>query len=452
MDFDFAYSNTMQFILLIITILSNLFWGYIMTNIILLLFNEQASVRRKLLFSFMTGVMLNTGIIYIAYAINGFKPLSPLVFLVLTTPNPLNFLFAYYCRIKILKLSKYQAVQWTVMLYLYGLITKVVTRAIGLIFFPQRGNTYNYFLDIAAILLGLVFVISCYWAIKALIKRGGLGIRISEQLFIKSTSRVLLYGFVTNCAAYFLIVLQYFLFDDEIISCLYAAVILALSLAIEYYWVLTQTNNLKLHNKSEHIKTLITSIDEFRGIKHDFYDILQTYSGYIQLGDLDKLQRYHENFLNITVNLGDQLELNKRIEENPALIGLLIKKQEYSQEKNIHTRFSFTCGISNLYIDNMSLCRSLSSLLDYAIDEADASDEKMITFSIGKKSNGNILITLMNSTAVDRDINAMMLLDEPSMMGARLLHAQKILSKLGKCIFQFESYGLRFTAYIEIGC
>lgn len=450
MNFDFAYSNAMQLILLICSLVGNLCWGYIMTNIILLLFNEQASMKQKLLFSFMTGVVLNTGIIYIAYALNGFQALPPFILLVIATPSPLNSLLTYYCRIKILKLSKYRAVQWTVMFYLYALITKAITRAIGLIFFPQHGEAYNFLLDATAIFAGAIFMIICYWVVTTLIKHEGLGIQVTERVFVTSPSKILGYGFITNCAAYCLIIVQYFIFDNEVIACLYSTIILALSLWIEYYWILSQANKLKLHNKNEHIKTLITSIDEFRGIKHDFYDILQTYSGYIQLGDLPKLRKYHEAFLNTTVNVGDQLELNKRIEENPALIGLLLKKQKQAHEQNIHTRFTLTCEISNLYIENISLCRSLSSLLDNAIEEASESEERMLTFSLGQKSNGNILITLINSTLVDRDINAIMFLEEPTNMGLRLVHAKKVLSKFGNCIFQYESYSKRFTVYIEI--
>ncbi len=448
-----AYSRGMQVFLFFVTASEKLIFGYVMTNIILTLFNEKASIKQKFLYSFCTIILLNTAVVYSAYIINGFRSLSPFLLLVTTIPNPFLSLASYFCCIKILKLSKYRAIHLVVMFYLYSLIYKALTRAISVAFFAQQPGAYNYLLDVLTMFAAMVLNIICYWVVLILIKRFNLGIKLSERLFIKSIHRRLVSGFFINCLAYILMVIVHLVFNEEPLIYLYTAIFLLMCLITGYYRTLTQANKLELQNKIEHIETLTDSIDEFNGIKHDFYNILQTYSGYIEVGNLSKLKMYHEELLNTTVNLGEQLELNKKIEDNPTLIALLLEKQKYAEKLNVNIRFSISCEIKDLYVDSMSLCRSLACLLDNAIEAAAESMEKMVVFSISEKKNGNMLIMLTNSIQEDVDINQIQLAGITTKInhtGLGLTQAKAILSKYGNCILQFQCYNQRFTAYVEI--
>ncbi len=451
--FDFAYTTEMQLILLVLTLLFNLYFGYIMTNIILTLFNEKASFKQKLLFSFMTYILGNIAVPYVIYAINGFQSLGEFTYLLTTIPTPLVSLVCYFCSIKVLGLSKYRSIYLLIIFYLYGLIQRCTVRFIGLTFFSQAGEPYNYFLDTLAMLAGILFSAICYLLIIHCIRHYSLGVKISERLFVKSIPRLMLSGLGINCLAFWLLLTVPLLFDNNPFVYLLMSVFFLLCLVLRYYRISSQANRLELQNKSEHIQTLIHSIDEFRSLKHDFYNILMTYSGYIEVDDLPALRKYHEELLNTTVQAGDNMELNTKIEQNPAFVSLLVEKQKYAEQLSVHTRYTISSPIEELFIDNMCLCRALACLLDNAVEGASESSEKIMTFSLCKKNNRNILITITNSTRTDIDVNQMLMKDtttKPGHNGLGLPLARNILSKFGNCILHFECYNQRFTAYIEI--
>lgn len=83
---------------------------------------------------------------------------------------------------------------------------------------------------------------------------------------------------------------------DYIQFLLLTAAYLIISVALEYNAIYRRN----LINKNEHIAALEHSINDFRGIKHDFNNILQSYTGYISLKDYDKLEAYHRKMVDAT--------------------------------------------------------------------------------------------------------------------------------------------------------
>lgn len=452
---EFAYSNEMRIILFVLNNITSLIHGYIMTNIILFIFREKASIKQKLLFSTCIFIIYNTVIIYGAYAINGFQSLNDFVYLAVTIPNPILSLICYTSCIKILKLSKYRAIHINTMFYLYSLILKAITRAICIYLFeqPNGAEKYNYLLDALSVVTGVIIVAICYLIVIMLLRKSNIMIKLSECLFVNSIPRMLLYQFGLNCVAYAVLLIVPLIFNNNPFSFILVAIILLLSLIVNFYHISARGRKAEIENKNAHIDVLIDSFEQFRELKHDFYNILQTYSGYIYVGDLEKLKKYHEELLHTTVAAGDQIEFNKRIQENPALISLLCEKQRHALSLSVHIRVLISSSISNINIDTMSLCRALGNFLDNAIEAASESKERMVTFSIEKKENNNTLIMIVNSTNGTVDTSSIVIpgtSSKPGHSGLGISSARKILSRFGNCIVQFESYNQRFTVYIEL--
>ncbi len=452
-DFAFAYSPQMQLILLGVNFLTNLFTGVMITNLTLSAYGQKASVKRKLLFSFLIYIVCFFPVVLLPYVLGGSQSLSPLVLSMTTMPNPLTALACYFCGVKILKLSKYRFTHLYVIIQLYTLVLRALTRVITLLFFVQSSEPYNYFLDLLSLLASVIVHLVFYGASMVFFKRTNFGIKLTDRLFVKSIPRTLGLGFVLNSLAYALIVFFPAVWHNDPFSYVLTGLTLALCLAIVYHRMSLRAVRLELQNTKTHIGTLIRSLEEFSGLKHDFYNILHTYSGYLQLEDLPGLVRYHEQLLNTTVTAGEHLEINKKMAENPAIIALLLEKQKYARQMNVSLRFEITCQMDAIDIDTINFCRMLACLLDNAVEAAAESEERLVSVSFDQKPNGSILIVIINSTAEE------VVIDEVWKTGAStkkghgglgLSQVRGVLSQYGNCILQVESFSQRFTVYIEI--
>ena len=78
-------------------------------------------------------------------------------------------------------------------------------------------------------------------------------------------------------------------------------------------------------------------------------------------------ERYHASLVSATTHAGSAMELAQKMQENPAVITLLINKLEYAEKKNVRLILSLQCTLENLYIDNMDISRILACLLDNAM-------------------------------------------------------------------------------------
>lgn len=96
-------------------------------------------------------------------------------------------------------------------------------------------------------------------------------------------------------------------------------------------------------NNNEHITALTNANEDFRSIKHDFNNILQTYSGFLCLNAYDDLQKYHSKVVGTTINTENYLDISARYPENPTFFSLLVSKLEYAKKQ-------MSISIAELYV------------------------------------------------------------------------------------------------------
>ncbi len=150
-----------------------------------------------------------------------------------------------------------------------------------------------------------------------------------------------------------------------------------------------------------YISSLLNINQEFRGIKHDFYNVLQTYGGYLELEDYNSLKKYHNSLFKTTKHAGDFLGLIEALKTRIAVYSLIKAKAEVAEKQEITFSINQICDITDVVLTDIDLCRVLSVVIDNAIEAAQISDKKQISLSFEKKDPETIVFAISNTTKED---------------------------------------------------
>ncbi len=431
---------------------ANLLYGYFFTSLVLLGFAEKASPIRRFWFAFLVSVVFQTLMVYVPYVLSGFTGLGAML-PYLTTPNPLFALLAYVLGIRILKISKYRLVHLVSVFYLFCLVLVCLSRAISFAFFVQTGGPHNYMLDAASVLCSASLSMVIYLAAIHLMRRKNAAVRIADSFVTKSLVKANLYMLLIVCLAYIAAVLPQVVRPNDPFAMFVTSLELSLSLVISILHISAKYQQMSLQNKEIHIQALRDAVERFRGIKHDFYNVLHTYSGYISLANMEDLKAYHEQLLSATVSAGEHMDALKKVDRHPAFAALLAIKREYAEHQNVHFRIAVIGSLENLYIEEIDMCRVVANLLDNAVEAAAESRRRRVGTLIETKRNGNILIVITNSIQSTVDMRRIAdpgFTTKENHSGLGIGQVRKIVNKYPNCSMQFNSTDEEFSVYLEI--
>ncbi len=399
-DFAFAYTRQMQLILLFVNFLITFVCFYAIAELILTAYGEKASRGRKSLFAFFVGTLLNNVWTYCIYLLGGMLSFSPVTYALVTVPNPVFALLYYLIGFKTLGLSPARSARLMSHAYRYVIAYKTLAQFTGRLLFPQRADRpYNYLLDAVSLLLMTATVLALTLAMVYTINKRKNFIELRDAMFVKSVPGEIALNFFWAAVIYGLYVVPaIFIIGDRLWGYLFLAATIILIFAINIMWDIISVSQSKLQNSNAYISALLESTSEFRSFKHDFRNILQTYGGYIEIKDYEKLRQYHETVTNKSLNAETKLELAKKMDECPAIISLLIDKLGYADRLGVDIRIQILCSLSLPDNNLVAACRCISLLLDNAIEHAAESVRRAVVLSWSEKPNGNRLLVITNST------------------------------------------------------
>ncbi len=448
----FAYSKTMEVALFFLVNVTNWVYGYVLTSVLLAAYGETVSQRRVFLFAFINCNVIQTLVVYVPYAFTHFQGLGSWM-PYLTTPNPLSALIYFWLGIVILQLPKYRLVHMITVLYLFGLFLISASRTLNYLFFRQSTGPYNYLLDAFSTVASLLVNMAIYFAVVPVLRKKKIWMKLSDGLFVHSLPKEILGRFWLNCLAYAMVVLAQVVRAQDGYLMLTATVMMALSIVISIGRATLKSNTMDLQNKYIHVNLLTKTLEQFRGIKHDFNNVLSTYSGFLAIGELEELQTYHQKVLGTILPVGEQMDLNSKMEQNPALVGLVAQKIEQATATDVYLRVNLLCDLQRLHVDNISICRVLGNLLDNALEAALESEPKRAALLMEPKPGGNVLIVVSNATKDDVDLDIIAtrgMTTKFGHSGLGLIQVRSILSKIPNATLRFEYYDHQFTAYLEL--
>lgn len=461
---EFAFSTTTQVILFFVNCLVttlSYYWG---ANTILKIYQKRVSIKNRLIFSFISAMAFNILVIYLISFLNGIFTKDSMGFLdagsgviriFITIVNPFSYIVLYFLGIRILGLSSYKSINIMKLSYVYYLTCSVVIRFAGRILLPdiRDVNRWNYLHDMLAIILGTVFIYILYRVLDYIISRRGIILNIPDNTVVQNVKFELFKNIISCSLIYLFVVFCLYYMEMDFIHYILVFSMLLIYISLSIATECSKVYNEKLANKEEHISVLSKSIDEFRSVKNDFSNILETYSDYLEIKDYENLEKYHRKMMKSTVATGVRLDISKRISENPSFFSLLISKLELAEEKDINFELMLTCDMQDVYIDELDFCRIMAILLDNAIEEAELTETKQINFSTQMQQDGSKLFILSNDTLNNVDVKEIFVsgfTTKKGHMGQGLAQVRKILDKYGNSILNIDCYKGIFTVYLSL--
>ncbi len=448
----FAYTREMHLIFSIQTIFTNICITYLISNLILMLANEPATLKQKLIFAFWIGAVFHTIFIYIVYLIGRLVLFHPIVYAMVVSPNPVFGYLYYIIGVRVLKLSPVRSIKLMIYFFIYFTFIININRVIAALLPIEMAPKYNFLQNSQRQFIYFVVVIFICFLTKYIIKKVKLIIRVMDKIFIDIRKERITYV-AKMIFLYSITVLLPTLINNELLGSIIVILMLALFFSFNVIFDLFEKSKIDLENREVHINVLSGAIDEFNGLKHDFYNILQTYNGYMEIGDMDNLKKYHSSLINVTTHAGNSIELSQKMKQNPIFISLLVSKIKYAENMGVEMRTSLRCSPDNLYIDDLDICRCLACLLDNAIEAAASSKQKKVFFTLESKARKSKLIIITNDTAEPIDIATIMnsgFTSKQNHHGLGLSNVRRIIQKHGNCAFYMTYYNYELSAYIEL--
>jgi len=441
----------MQAILAAITFIETFCSMYILSNIVLAVLGLSASRKQKAIFAFIIGPVLYSTPIYVFYFLTGAAAFSHMSLMFFITPNPVYGLIYYFFSKKIFGFSPVRSIKMVSYVYIFGITTKTLSRIVGAICYVQNEPSYNFFKDaLQQITYFIIFFIICR-IVMYLIKRGYISFHFADNMFFNKKKDLSLF-FLKASIAFAIRFILPLIIENQAIAFILSFGILILFILINIWLDAIAYHRQTISNHEVHISALSDGLEELRGIKHDFNNILHTYSGYLELKEYERLEKYHESLVSVFSHAGTAVELAQKMQENPAVVTLLINKLEYAESMNINMRISIRCELDNLYIDTVDISRILACLLDNAVEAAHDSQQRRVNVTMESKAKGSKLIIITNSTACAIDPNVILNsgTTKHGHAGIGLSIVRKTLAKYGNCTFQMKYYDHELSVYVEL--
>ncbi len=443
---DFAYSTTMQLILAALTFTETFIAMYMISNMIMVVFKVKLEKWQKVLFTLINGPLLHTTFVYGVYIVGGMVSFSPLVFLLVVNVNPVAALVYYYSALKIFKLSKERSLKLMSYMLIIWAMKIALGRLLHAMFNLDQGAEYNYLMDAVQQTVTILLFVVINFAVLRVLKKTQVSMKFLDSMFFDKRKEMLLY-FLESLFIFATSTIVPILVAEQIAANVIVTLILLLFTVVCICLDIYKYNAQVISNLDLHIHTLFQGMEELRGVKHDFNNILHTYSGYLELKEYQKLERYHASLVSVTSHAGNIADLALKVQENPPVISLLINKMHSAEQMGVKLLISLKCRLDELYIDNMDVTRILACLLDYAIETASQSEQRKTFLTIESKHARSKLIIVSNSAALPDvpEPDAM-----PTISDARQLKAKGILNKYGNCSYQIEYRGQGVSTYVEL--
>lgn len=227
----------------------------------------------------------------------------------------------------------------------------------------------------------------------------------------KKSKVILIINFIIGIIS---IITQIYLVSFYTAKLPYFITLIGLISSLTYFFIsmynLTNTSKLAsttidLEQEKENNRILKALQDDLRGFRHDFANIMCTIGGYVQLKDMDGLNKYYSQIQKDIIKVNNLGALNTDSINNPAVFVLIASKYSKALEFGIEMNINVFLDLNTLNMKIYEFTRVLGILLDNAIEAAKECNEKIINLEIRKESNRNRQILLIENTYNNKEID-----------------------------------------------
>lgn len=306
----------------------------------------------------------------------------------------------------------------------------------------------------------IVFMFILLLVLKAHLKKSRRYIIVPPNYSDKNVTKNVFKTFMAICIIYAVIVIfRTYLFPDIItpinVSTGFVYMLLFTNILLYLFNTTAQLRNRVLDWEMQATGTYISSLlhtnKEFRAIKHDFYNVLQGYGGYLSIKDYDGLEKYHNRLFSATKQAGDFLSIIDILRSRIAVYSLLETMAEKSKKAGVAFSINFICDVADIVLDDVDLCRVLGIVIDNAIEEAERSNDKQVNLSFERKDENTIILVISNTTKgyVDTDrIFKEGYTTKNDHSGIGLPQVLHILNNYEHCFIRVNYHDNQFTVFL----
>ncbi len=448
------YSDDMRNMVVCVAFIYQFALMYIKFGMLLRMGEVKQAKQKKIVFALVLAGLAFSGDIY-KFLLADTASMHKALPLVASVPGVIITISLWAYFVKMLHFKPLHALEIVVYTYLYFQTITGVTRVIGAIFFVQDPNQMNYAVCLA--MYGVNFMVSiAFYSLMYRILDERPRFLIIKGMGEEATNKNVWFPlfqlcFIFICAACIMLFIPQTVPGSFLSLCmlvLFSAFCISLNS--------NRYAKAEIREKDRQMESLLSSINQFSAIKHDFYNILHTYNGYFELGDLEACKRYHKSLVEITTRAGDLLDLSRRAVEHPAWVSLLLNKHEQAERIKVSMGVYLECPLSHLPMEDIDICRVIACLLDNGIEAAAESEQRRVTFKIAHEQDmQNKIITITNSSSKPIELSEVFALGFTSKkghQGAGISNAIKIMDKYPHCGLEIRNIGSEVAASINLSC
>ena len=163
-------------------------------------------------------------------------------------------------------------------------------------------------------------------------------------------------------------------------------------------------DEMHIKNLEESNKNLLEVSDNVRCFKHDFNNIMQAITGYIDVKDMNALEKYFNELMKDCNHINIIETLNVKVKDNPALYSILVSKYQKAKENNIEMNISILINLKVFTEKNYFISRILGILLDNAIEASINSEEKIVNVIFINEFGTNTNIIEIENSYLEKNI------------------------------------------------
>ncbi len=226
---------------------------------------------------------------------------------------------------------------------------------------------------------------------------------------------------------------------------------------------LTKTMKLELTNQNleqaqDYNNTLKLLYDDIRTFRHDFGNIMQAISGYIDTENIEGLKKYYKQLQLDCEDVKSLEMLNPTTIDNPAVYSILTSKFHKASDLGITMKIHVSLKLSTLNMKIYEFTRILGILLDNAIEACENCDDKIINLEIRRDEKCPRQLLLIQNTYYNKDVDLGRInekgytskTDKSKPHGLGLWEVQKLLKKSKNLNLYTTKDSLFFTQQLEI--
>lgn len=253
----------------------------------------------------------------------------------------------------------------------------------------------------------IYFIMYCIYLLLKLFK-----VNLSQIQVLDKRKRLLLllniiFGIVLICCQLYII--TFYTYALPSFATLLSLISIFTYVAVSFYTIFTvsklETTSTNLEEAQLYNKTLEILQDNTRAFRHDFSNILQGMTGYMDNNDMPGLRKYYSQLVEDIRQSNNLTTLSPKVVNNPAIYNVLASKYHKADSLGIKISLEAFLDLNELHMKIYEFTRVLGILMDNAIEAVSECEDKIINISFRQDTRRHMQLLVIENTYHNKDVD-----------------------------------------------